>query len=482
MATSWQRHLSSDDRGFSLVELLVVMAITAVIGAAMVAAVASAAGAERQALDMRENTDTARLALERVRDSIRGSFGVCNGSSASSVTVWLKDINGNDRVDANELLTFSIVGRELRRTDGAGTPRVLVTNLGAASSFDYRNRAGSLAVKPLVGAGLVCPGTSVVSGRGDIATLEVSLAGDRAPNGRTSPTIVSTQIALRNAAMADGTINANRPPTAIFTHSCSGVSCSFNASQSYDEDGTIASYNWNFGDGSPIRTGQRITHFYPSRTTYPAALTVIDNGGASHTLTQFVSIPEGNAPPSASFTVSCVGLTCNFDASASIDFDGTIASYDWNFGDTQSGTGRQVSHTYAQPGTYPVSLSVPDNLGAIGSQVEIANPTTSNALIVIAQIEDISTRAGNSVSWTPAVSLTVRYPDGAPANNVRINGRFGPENSTDLKSAQTNSEGTVTLQANGKVDGTTYLFMVLSIDGHNISNPSDASKVLTRPL
>jgi prepilin-type N-terminal cleavage/methylation domain-containing protein len=471
-----------DDRGFSLIELLVVMAITAVIAAAMVAAVASAAGAERRALDMRENTDTARLALERVRDNIRGSFGVCDGSTASSVTVWLKDINGNDRVDANELLTFSIVGGQLLRTDGSGTPRVLVTNLGSDSSFDYRDRAGSLATTPVVGAGLVCPGTAVVEGRGDIATLEVSLAGDRAPDGRTSPTIVSTQIALRNAAMADGTINANRPPTAIFTHSCSGQSCSFNASESYDEDGSIASYNWNFGDGSSIRTGERITHFYPGRTSYPASLTVIDNGGASHTMTQFVAIPEGNATPSASFTVSCVGLTCSFDASASFDIDGTIQSYDWDFGDTQSGTGVTVSHTYAEPGAYPVSLSVLDNLGAVGTQVETANPTTSNELIVIAQIEDISTRSGNSVSWTPAVSLTVRYPDGAPADNVRINGRFGPENSTDLKSAQTNREGTVTLQANGKVDGATYLFIVLSIDGHTITNPTGAGRVLTRPL
>lgn len=458
------------------------MAITAVIGSAIVAAVASASGAERQALDMRENTDAARLALERVRDDIRASFGVCNGSSASSVRVWSKDINANDKIEVDELLTFSIVDRQLRRTDGSGTPRVLVTNLGLDSSFDYRDRAGTLAVLPLVGVGLVCPGTAVVSSRGDIATLEVTLAGDRTPDGRASPTIVNTQIALRNAAMSDGTINANRPPKAIFTFSCSGQDCAFDASQSVDEDGTIASYNWDFGDGSPVRTGEESSYFYPARTDYQAALTVIDNGGASHTSKQWVSIPEGNATPSASFTVSCIGLECTYNASASFDSDGTIASYDWDFGDSQSGTGVTVDHTYAVAGTYPVSLSVPDNAGAVGTTVQIANPTASKVLIVIAQIDNISTRSGNSVSWTPAVSLTVRYPDGAPAYNVRINGRFGPENSTDLKSALTNQEGTVTLQANGKIDGSTYQFMVLSIDGHTISNPADASKILTRPL
>ena len=482
MATSWREPRRGEEHGFSLIELLVVMAITGVIGAAVVAAVASAAGAERRALDMRENTDTARIAVERVRDTIRSSFGVCDGSSGSEVTVWLRDTNTNDRVDEDELVTFSIVGSELRRADGAGASRLLASNVGASSSFDYLDRTGALVADPVpAGTGLVCPGTDTVIGRGDIATIEVTLSGDGAPDGRTSATEITTQIALRNAATADGTINPNRPPTAIFTHSCSGLRCTFNASESFDEDGTIASYVWDFGDATPTGSGVTTDHFYLTYRSFPVTLTVIDNAGASASVTQFVSVEAGNATPSAAFSVSCVGLNCTFDASASFDADGTIESYAWDFADGQTGTGQTVSHLYGAPGTYAVTLEVTDNDGGLGTQTETANPTALATLIEITSIDNVSFRSGNSSNWTPAVRITARYPDGAAANAVRINGRFGPENSTDLKSAQTNAEGTVTLQANGKVNSATYLFSTLSVDGHTIANPSGASKVLNRP-
>ena len=55
--------------------------------------------------------------------------------------------------------------------------------------------------------------------------------------------------------------------------------------------------------------------------------------------------------------------SANFDASASDDSDGSITSYDWDFGDGHSGTGVSASHAYAQAGTYPVRLTVTDDSG-----------------------------------------------------------------------------------------------------------------------
>ena len=66
-----------------------------------------------------------------------------------------------------------------------------------------------------------------------------------------------------------------------------------------------------------------------------------------------------NTPPTASFSESCSGATCSFDAAASSDPDGSIASYAWDFGDSTSpGTGVTANHVYAVSGTYTVSLTV----------------------------------------------------------------------------------------------------------------------------
>gem|GEM_PF-1415760 len=66
-------------------------------------------------------------------------------------------------------------------------------------------------------------------------------------------------------------------------------------------------------------------------------------------------------PPFAAFNYTIADKTVTFDASASGDYDGTITAYTWDFGDTMTGSGKNVSHTYAAYKTYTVSLTVTDN-------------------------------------------------------------------------------------------------------------------------
>lgn len=74
-----------------------------------------------------------------------------------------------------------------------------------------------------------------------------------------------------------------------------------------------------------------------------------------------------NDPPTATFTVDCTDLTCNFDGSGSSDSDGSITGYDWEFGDGNTASGSTVSHSYGADGTYTVSLTVTDDEGATDS-------------------------------------------------------------------------------------------------------------------
>ncbi len=79
-----------------------------------------------------------------------------------------------------------------------------------------------------------------------------------------------------------------------------------------------------------------------------------------------------NQPPQAAFSPSSTEgfapLQINFDAGAANDPDGTISSYEWDFGDgSPPANGMTTSHVYADPGAYNATLSVTDNDGASSS-------------------------------------------------------------------------------------------------------------------
>ncbi|MFF5204391.1 S8 family serine peptidase [Streptosporangium sp. NPDC000396] len=163
----------------------------------------------------------------------------------------------------------------------------------------------------------------------------------------------------------------NQPPTASFTESCTQLACNFNGSASSDPDGTIASYAWDFGDGS-TGTGATASHTYGAAGVYTVRLTVTDDKGATGSTSKQVTVGTStNQPPRANFTQTCTRVLfwryCNFNGSASSDPDGTIASYAWEFGDGTTGTGATIVHFYNTAGAKTVKLTVTDDKGATGS-------------------------------------------------------------------------------------------------------------------
>jgi chitodextrinase len=149
----------------------------------------------------------------------------------------------------------------------------------------------------------------------------------------------------------------NTPPVAEFSESAAivytGEVIDFDASVSYDPDGYITSYFWNFGDGT-TGSGITVSHSYVDDGECLVTLMVVDNWGAAGS--KKASITVKNRPPVADLAASVTILdkkeTVTFDASPSYDPDGTIISYSWDFGDGTTATGVSVSHSYPNSGAY----------------------------------------------------------------------------------------------------------------------------------
>jgi PKD repeat protein len=161
----------------------------------------------------------------------------------------------------------------------------------------------------------------------------------------------------------------NEPPVAFFTESAEIVYTNeviyFDASESYDSDGTIVSYHWDFGDGN-TETGVTTEHAYNEDGEYTANLTVTNDNGATDTASANKTVL--NQEPVASFTETSETVyiyeVISFNASESYDPDGSITSYNWDFGDGNTGTGVMIEHSYSEEGTNTVTMTVTDDDGA----------------------------------------------------------------------------------------------------------------------
>jgi PKD repeat protein len=173
----------------------------------------------------------------------------------------------------------------------------------------------------------------------------------------------------------------NKPPTAKIVSADpnpaqAGQIVSFSGSGA-DPEGGALTYSWSFGDGTGA-TGQTAPHAYAAAGTYSVTLTVKDPQGATATASVSVTVNVSpHAPPTAAIVSvgpnpAQVGQSVTFSGSGR-DPDGGAVSFAWRFGDGTVGSGQHVSHIYASPGTYGVTLTVTDSQGANGTAAVAVN-------------------------------------------------------------------------------------------------------------
>ncbi|WP_162802272.1 PKD domain-containing protein [Ornithinimicrobium murale] len=202
----------------------------------------------------------------------------------------------------------------------------------------------------------------------------------------------------------------NVAPDAAMDVSCAQLVCEFDGSLSSDSDGTVESYSWDFGDGSTA-TGPLVSHEFAEAGSQTVSLTVIDNDGATDTVSETLQVVVGNEAPVAAMDVSCAQLLCEFDGSLSSDGDGSVESYSWDFGDGGTAVGAVVSHEFAASGEFTVALTVVDDAGAsdtASTQVMVNDEVSPGEPEVVA----VAATQGH------ATGVSLQLPDGIEAGDA----------------------------------------------------------------
>jgi len=151
---------------------------------------------------------------------------------------------------------------------------------------------------------------------------------------------------------------------------CLNSSAIFN-DQSFIASDTLGSWLWAFGDGSPVSNAKDPTHSYLQAGAYGVSLIVTSIHGCVDTSTQVIPV---YGMPKASFTVKDSGgcaIYCPRFTDLSTCTDGTIASWNWNFGNGTMGFEQNPENCYTETGFYSITLTVTTSNGCSDTLTQV---------------------------------------------------------------------------------------------------------------
>ena len=347
-----------------------------------------------------------------------------------------------------------------------GTPVELFGNVGGSGDNFTATTFDDDAVLPIASG--TAPFTATFHPEGSLADF----------NGLNASGIWTLEI-VDNAKGDTGTLDSwslqiaayepspNVPPVADAGGTYSGtedLTVSLDAGNSYDLDGSIVEYTWDFGDGTmPVtRSSPTVDHTYLWGDTFAVTLTVLDDRGGTATDSATATVTEVNDLPVAEVGGpynGTVAQAVNFDGSNSSDFDnedGTTdndqtLTFSWDFGDgSDPVSGETVSHTYAAADTYTVTLTVNDGVATDvqTTTVEIADEPFATTM----HVSDLD-GAVNDLGrfWEAVVTITVLDDSGAAVPNATVYGTWSGDTSGS-ESVTTDTDGQATVVSDKVLD------------------------------
>ena len=304
------------------------------------------------------------------------------------------------------------------------TSRVLV----GPAAYSLVNAKGDLTPKiTIIGAEKIGEGWFILCGDLNIFSDFSHNGYTEQDNGVLAKNIVEYGLVVNEPPVAD----AGGPYTVV-----EGETVTFDASGSYDPDGSIVLYEWDWDyDGATFNpsgdTGVVQTHTWNDDSIYTIALRVTDDGDL--TAVASLSITVGNQPPEVN---AGSDQTVDFGADVSVNAEYTdsgtldthISEIDWGDGSSEPGTITEPgsigtvtgNHNYAWPGTYVVTVKVTDIDGSAGSDTftVVVLPVPDEMVANIGDdIEEMELPASVENSLTSSLDTANKVLDDSNQNN-----------------------------------------------------------------
>lgn len=320
-----------------------------------------------------------------------------SGLAAGTYSVGITDDRGCVIVDStiisepSELLLSN--GAVVASTCGLNNGSATVNASGGTGSYSY--------------SWMPYGGTSAMADSLLADDYTVTVTDSNGCSKQTMFTINSTSFLIADFGATEGCLNS---PTA------------FSDSSVASPGSTITSWEWDFGDSSPLDTVNNTSHIYSGSGSYNVTLTVNSSAGCSSAITLPVLV---FSLPTVNFlsTTVCLNSATVFSDLSTVSGD-TLIAWLWDFGDMSSASAQQnPMHTYNLSGDFTATLIATSGNGCIDSATGVvtvyANPVvlftvddSSGCVVHCPSFTDLTNPTGTTVTawqWD--------YGDGSPFGN-----------------------------------------------------------------
>ncbi|MCI5221188.1 MAG: PKD domain-containing protein [Candidatus Electrothrix sp. AR4] len=228
-----------------------------------------------------------------------------------------------------------------------------------------------------------------------------------------------------NTGRLDFPVLINAPPKGHITAPASAAvneEVLFDGRKSTDMGGKIIRYRWQIGEGRKLK-GPLVRHSFSQPGLYQVSLQVEDDGEGLCTTDRVHHTIRINAAPVAKINVKRVvapGEATVLTAKESIDSDGKITLYSWDFDDKTKGSGETAKHAWQQAGSYEVRLQIRDNSGLSNDR-----GTASAKVLVNAPPEPVISASPLIVAVDTPVTFTGKKSRDVDGNIINYAWNFG---------------------------------------------------------